>query len=155
MGRRYFQDLPSYMQDNVKPGVLPINYEAALISSLLCGAVLGNIAGGALADVHGRKFIFEVACYILILFAFFSAFSFGASGPAVIGSLAFWRFFLGIGIGAMTPVTAIIMSEYSTRKSRGAYMAMVFAMQGMFHTMNVIIDVCKPMNDQRMTYLSF
>ena len=130
MGRRYFQDLPSYLEDNVNPGVLPINYEAALISSLLCGAVVGNIVGGALADVYGRKFIFEVACYILIVFAFFSAFSFGTSGPAVIGSLSFWRLFLGTGIGAMTPVTSIIMSEYSTRKSRGAYMAMVFAMQG-------------------------
>jgi hypothetical protein len=30
----------------------------------------------------------------------------------------------------MYPLSAIIMSEYSTRKSRGAYVAIVFAMQG-------------------------
>lgn len=130
MGRRYFQDLPSFMQDNVAPGRLPIAYEAAIISSLLCGAVVGNILGGSLADVYGRKFLFEVACGILTVIAFMSAYSFGTSGPAVIGSLAFWRFFLGIGIGAMYPLSAIIMSEYSTRKSRGAYISFVFAMQG-------------------------
>jgi MFS transporter, PHS family, inorganic phosphate transporter len=118
------------MQDNVMPGRLPIAYEAAIISSLLCGAVVGNILGGSLADVYGRKFLFEVACAILTAIAFMSSFSFGTSGPAVVGSLAFWRFFLGIGIGAMYPLSAIIMSEYSTRKSRGAFVAFVFAMQG-------------------------
>jgi MFS transporter, PHS family, inorganic phosphate transporter len=118
------------MQDNVMPGRLPLPYEAAIISSLLCGAVVGNILGGSLADVYGRKFLFEVACAILTAIAFMSAFSFGTSGPAVVGSLAFWRFFLGIGIGAMYPLSAIIMSEYSTRKSRGAFIAFVFAMQG-------------------------
>ena len=131
MGRRYFQDLPTFMKENVRPGILPLNYEAAIISSLLVGAIIGSVTGGALADVYGRKFIFEGACYIMILFAFLSSYSFGASGAAVVGTLSFWRFFLGMGIGAMYPVSAIIMSEYSTRKSRGAFVAIVFAMQGM------------------------
>ena len=130
MGRRYFQDLPSFMQDNVAPGRLPISYEAAIIAVLLCGAVIGNVVGGSLADIYGRKMLFEIACCILVVFAFLSAYSFGTSGPAIIGSLAFWRFFLGMGIGAMYPLSAIIMSEYSTRKSRGAFVAIVFSMQG-------------------------
>lgn len=130
LGRRYFQDLPSFMEDNVMPGRLPLAYEAAVIASLLCGAIVGNIVGGSLCDVFGRKALFEISCYILIAFSFLSAFSFGTSGAAVIGSLSFWRFLLGIGIGAMYPLSAIIMSEYSTRKSRGAYVAIVFAMQG-------------------------
>lgn len=118
------------MEDNVQPGRLPLPYEAAVVASLLCGAVVGNVVGGSLCDVYGRKRVFEISCCILMAFSFLSAFSFGTSGAAVIGSLSFWRFLLGTGIGSMYPLSAIIMSEYSTRKSRGAYTAMVFAMQG-------------------------
>ena len=118
------------MNDDVQPGRLPIHYEAAIISVLLVGAFIGNLLGGSLADVYGRKALFEASCCILIIFAFLSAFTYGVSGPAVIGSLAFWRFFLGIGIGMMVPLSAITMSEYSSRKSRGGFVAIVFAMQG-------------------------
>ncbi len=40
------------------------------------------------------------------------------------------RFWLGFGIGGDYPLSATIMSEYANKKTRGAFIAAVFAMQG-------------------------
>ncbi|KAL5714218.1 putative inorganic phosphate transporter 1-7 [Ranunculus cassubicifolius] len=48
----------------------------------------------------------------------------------VMASLCFFRFFLGVGIGGDYPLSATIMAEYSNKKTRGAFIAAVFAMQG-------------------------
>jgi PHS family inorganic phosphate transporter-like MFS transporter len=40
------------------------------------------------------------------------------------------RFWLGVGIGGDYPLSATIMSEYANKKTRGAFIAAVFAMQG-------------------------
>eukprot|EP00741_Cyanophora_paradoxa_P000089 tig00000057_g85.t1 len=45
-------------------------------------------------------------------------------------SLCVFRFFLGFGVGGDYPLSATIMSEYSSKSSRGAFVAAVFAMQG-------------------------
>lgn len=66
-----------------------------------------------------------------MLSAFCQAFSFGTSANSVIGTLCFFRFFLGIGVGGDYPLSATIMSEYASTMSRGAYVGAVFAMQGM------------------------
>ncbi|KVI04634.1 Major facilitator superfamily domain, general substrate transporter [Cynara cardunculus var. scolymus] len=39
---------------------------------------------------------------------------------AVIGTLCFFRFWLGFGIGRDYPLSATIMSEYANKKTRGA-----------------------------------
>ena len=41
-----------------------------------------------------------------------------------------FRFWLGFGIGGDYPLSATIMSEYANKKTRGAFIAAVFAMQG-------------------------
>jgi MFS transporter, PHS family, inorganic phosphate transporter len=46
------------------------------------------------------------------------------------GTIMFWRVIMGIGIGGDYPLSAIITSEFATKKRRGAMMAAVFAMQG-------------------------
>ncbi|KAL4204035.1 hypothetical protein AMTRI_Chr01g130180 [Amborella trichopoda] len=46
------------------------------------------------------------------------------------GTLCFFRFWLGFGIGGDYPLSATIMSEYANKKTRGAFIAAVFAMQG-------------------------
>jgi PHS family inorganic phosphate transporter-like MFS transporter len=56
--------------------------------------------------------------------------SFGTTSNAVMGTLAFWRFCLGFGVGGDYPLSATIMSEYSNKKSRGAFIGSIFAMQG-------------------------
>ncbi|GLT61849.1 hypothetical protein SLA2020_345260 [Shorea laevis] len=45
-------------------------------------------------------------------------------------TLCFFRFWLGFGIGGDYPLSATIMSEYANKRTRGAFIAVVFAMQG-------------------------
>ncbi|MCA0781521.1 MFS transporter, partial [Vibrio vulnificus] len=59
-----------------------------------------------------------------------SGLSFGKSAKGVMATLCFFRFWLGFGIGGDYPLSATIMSEYANKKTRGAFIAAVFAMQG-------------------------
>lgn len=59
-----------------------------------------------------------------------SGLSFGSTPTSVIVTLCFFRFWLGFGIGGDYPLSATIMSEYANKKTRGAFVAAVFAMQG-------------------------
>ena len=53
----------------VQPGRMPIAHEGILLSICLIGAFVGNLFFGAMADVFGRKTMFEVA----LGFMFFSS----------------------------------------------------------------------------------
>ena len=55
--------------------------------------------------------------------------TFGTTPHAMVGTLCFWRFLLGVGVGGDYPLSATVMSEYSSTVSRGAYIGSVFAMQ--------------------------
>ncbi|KAM2964346.1 hypothetical protein FF2_022141 [Malus domestica] len=48
----------------------------------------------------------------------------------MITTLCFLQFWLGLGIGGDYSLSATIMSEYANKKTRGAFIATVFAMQG-------------------------
>ena len=45
-------------------------------------------------------------------------------------TLCFFCFWLGLSIGGDYPLSATIMSEYANKKTRGRFIAAVFAMQG-------------------------
>ncbi|KAJ6773359.1 INORGANIC PHOSPHATE TRANSPORTER 1-9-RELATED [Salix purpurea] len=51
--------------------------------------------------------------------------------PAFLPVWGFFRFFLGLGIGGDYPLSATIMSEFSNKNTRGAFIAAVFSMQGL------------------------
>ena len=107
---------------------------------------------------------------IMIVGAICQSMSFGRNAKAVVGTLCWWRFMLGVGIGggalsalrcspcafeplhpqsrppaptsptrlnaprlADYPLSATIMSEYSSRLSRGAFVSAVFAQQARDH----------------------
>lgn len=130
IGRVYFQDNPYYLQSKVNPGRLPINYNAAVVAVALCGALVGQWLFGILADRLGRKSVYGVSLAIMIFTGYTQSMTFGRTPQAVIGTLCFWRFVLGVGVGGDYPISAVIMSEYSSTCSRGAYVGAVFAMQG-------------------------
>lgn len=44
--------------------------------------------------------------------------------------LCFFRFWLGFGIGDDYPLSAMMMSEFASKRTWGAFIAAVFAMQG-------------------------
>lgn len=126
LGRLYYYD-PALK----KPGVLPPNVTAAVSGVALCGTLIGQLLFGWLGDKLGRKKVYGWTLVLMIITSLASAMSFGHSAKAVMTTLCFFRFWLGVGIGGDYPLSATIMSEYANQKTRGAFIAAVFAMQGM------------------------
>lgn len=54
----------------------------------------------------------------------------------------FFRFWLGFGIGGDYPLSATIMSEYANKRTRGAFIAAVFAMQGVGIIFAGLVSMC-------------
>ncbi|XP_041015004.1 low affinity inorganic phosphate transporter 4-like [Juglans microcarpa x Juglans regia] len=125
LGRLYYYD-PS----TGKPGKLPVNVNNTVVGVALIGTLTGQLVFGWLGDKLGRKRVYGITLVIMVICAICSGLSFGAGAKSVIGTLCFFRFWLGFGIGGDYPLSATIMSEYANKKTRGAFIAAVFAMQG-------------------------
>jgi len=113
-----------------KPGTLPPNVAAAVNGVALCGTLAGQLFFGWLGDKMGRKKVYGITLVLMVLCSLASGLSFGSSANGTIATLCFFRFWLGFGIGGDYPLSATIMSEYANKKTRGAFIAAVFAMQG-------------------------
>ncbi|XP_030513416.1 low affinity inorganic phosphate transporter 1-like [Rhodamnia argentea] len=112
------------------PGSLPSNVSAAANGVAFCGTLTGQLFFGWLGDKMGRKRVYGMTLMIMVLCSVASGLSFGHDPRAVVATLCFFRFWLGFGIGGDYPLSATIMSEYANKKTRGAFIAAVFAMQG-------------------------
>ncbi len=95
-----------------------------LNSATLLASAVGAILFGRVADILGRKRIYGYEVLILAIGALASSFAPNFT------FLLICRIILGIGIGGDYPVSATIMSEYSSKNSRGRMVGLVFAMQG-------------------------
>ncbi|KAF3778404.1 Inorganic phosphate transporter 1-1 [Nymphaea thermarum] len=127
LGRIYYED--GSKPDH--PGLLPPHVNAAVNGVALCGTLAGNLFFGWLGDRMGRKKVYGITLILMFACSIFSGLSFGKSAKAVMATLCFFRFWLGFGIGGDYPLSATIMSEYANKKTRGAFIAAVFAMQGL------------------------
>ncbi|KAJ7954715.1 Phosphate transporter [Quillaja saponaria] len=78
----------------------------------------------------GRKRVYGMTLMLMVICSFASGLSFGKDPKGVMATLCFFRFWLGFGIGGDYPLSATIMSEYANKKTRGDFIAAVFAMQG-------------------------
>ncbi|KAL2644782.1 hypothetical protein R1flu_012369 [Riccia fluitans] len=125
LGRLYYYD-PALK----KPGTLPPNVAAAVNGVALCGTLAGQLFFGWAGDKFGRKKVYGITLMLMIFTSVASGLSFGSSATGVMTTLCFFRFWLGFGIGGDYPLSATIMSEYSNKKTRGAFVGAVFAMQG-------------------------
>ncbi|XP_019195078.1 PREDICTED: inorganic phosphate transporter 1-11-like [Ipomoea nil] len=125
LGRLYYYD-PS--KDG--PGKLPPGINNLVIGVALVGTLSGQLVFGWLGDKLGRKKVYGITLILMVFCALCSGMSFGFSPKSVMGTLCFFRFWLGFGIGGDYPLSATIMSEYANKKTRGAFIAAVFAMQG-------------------------
>ncbi|KAL8142612.1 hypothetical protein V2J09_015644 [Rumex salicifolius] len=125
LGRIYY-----HVPGSEKPGTLPPGVSSALNGVALVGTLLGQLFFGWLGDKTGRKRVYGVTLMLMSLSSIASGLSFGSSPKGVMATLCFFRFWLGFGIGGDYPLSATIMSEYSNKKTRGAFIAAVFAMQG-------------------------
>ncbi|KAL2527403.1 putative inorganic phosphate transporter 1-7 [Abeliophyllum distichum] len=125
LGRLYY-----YNGSLTKPGKLPHNVNNFVIGVALVGTLTGQLVFGYLGDKLGRKKVYGLTLVLMASCAICSGLSFGYSPKAVMTTLCFFRFWLGFGIGGDYPLSATIMSEYANKKTRGAFIAAVFAMQG-------------------------
>ncbi|PIA59687.1 hypothetical protein AQUCO_00400523v1 [Aquilegia coerulea] len=125
LGRIYYFD-----PDSEKPGALPTNVNNAVTGVALCGTLAGQLFFGWLGDKLGRKKVYGITLITMVGCALASGLSLGHTKESVIATLCFFRFWLGFGIGGDYPLSAVIMSEYANQKTRGAFIAAVFAMQG-------------------------
>ncbi|KAH7430178.1 hypothetical protein KP509_09G087100 [Ceratopteris richardii] len=125
LGRIYYYD-----PTTAKPGVLPANVSAAVNGVALCGTLAGQLFFGWLGDKLGRKKVYGITLMCMVLSSVACGLSFGHTAKSVMTTLCFFRFWLGFGIGGDYPLSATIMSEYANKRTRGAFIAAVFAMQG-------------------------
>ncbi|KAK1257792.1 Inorganic phosphate transporter 1-4 [Acorus gramineus] len=125
LGRLYY-----HVEGDAKPGTLPPNVAAAVNGVALCGTLAGQLFFGWLGDKMGRKRVYGLTLMLMVGCSVASGLSFGQSANGVMATLCFFRFWLGFGIGGDYPLSATIMSEYANKKTRGAFIAAVFAMQG-------------------------
>ncbi|KAF3338673.1 inorganic phosphate transporter 1-4-like protein [Carex littledalei] len=127
IGRLYYTD-PTYKN----PGTLPPNVSAAVTGVALCGTLAGQLFFGWLGDKLGRKSVYGFTLILMVICSVFSGLSLGHEPKGVITTLCFFRFWLGFGVGGDYPLSATIMSEYANKKTRGSFIAAVFAMQNLF-----------------------
>ncbi|XP_028806835.1 inorganic phosphate transporter 1-11-like [Neltuma alba] len=125
LGRLYYTDLAKD-----RPGSLPHRVNNAVTGVALIGTLAGQLFFGYLGDKLGRKKVYGITLILMIVCAICSGLSMGRSPGAVMSTLCFFRFWLGFGIGGDYPLSATIMSEYANKRTRGAFIAAVFAMQG-------------------------
>lgn len=125
LGRLYYYDPATG-----KPGILPPNVSAAVNGVALCGALAGQLFFGWLGDKLGRKRVYGLTLMCMVISSVACGLSFGSTAQSVMSSLCFFRFWLGFGIGGDYPLSATIMSEYANKRTRGGFIAAVFAMQG-------------------------
>nr|QAU07451.1 phosphate transporter 1 [Castanea mollissima] len=125
LGRIYY-----HVDGAAKPGTLPPNVSAAVNGVAFCGTLAGQLFFGWLGDKMGRKRVYGMTLMLMVICSVASGLSFGHNAKSVMATLCFFRFWLGFGIGGDYPLSATIMSEYANKKTRGAFIAAVFAMQG-------------------------
>ncbi|PKI31080.1 hypothetical protein CRG98_048526 [Punica granatum] len=125
LGRIYY-----HVEGAAKPGSLPPNVSAAVNGVAFCGTLSGQLFFGWLGDKLGRKKVYGMTLMLMVICSIASGLSFGHDAKSVMATLCFFRFWLGFGIGGDYPLSATIMSEYANKKTRGAFIAAVFAMQG-------------------------
>ncbi|KAK3129090.1 hypothetical protein QOZ80_6BG0471410 [Eleusine coracana subsp. coracana] len=127
IGRVYYT---SRSEDSSQPGVTPPAVVSATVGVALLGAVVGNLVFGALGDRVGRRRVYGTCLLLMVCSSFGSGFSVCRTRRCALGSLCVFRFLLGVGVGGDYPLSATIMSEFSNKRTRGAFIAAVFSMQG-------------------------
>nr|XP_043619041.1 probable inorganic phosphate transporter 1-9 [Erigeron canadensis] len=109
---------------------IPKSIASAMIGVALMGTVVGQLVFGRLGDRVGRRRVYGVSLLMMVVGSLGCGFSLSRLTSMVFVSLGFFRFLLGIGIGGDYPLSATIMSEFANKKTRGAFIAGVFSMQG-------------------------
>lgn len=97
------------------------------VSSLILGAIMGNIIAGRLADFFGRRRMLMVTALLFITSAIFTAFSFD------IISFIIARIVGGLGVGMAILIAPMYIAEIAPRKLRGTLVT--------FNQLNIVLGI--------------
>ncbi|KAJ2374438.1 hypothetical protein IW150_003101 [Coemansia sp. RSA 2607] len=137
LGFVYYGDAPGDAQNTV-----PTKWDTLVKTAVQIGCLLGQLVMGRLGDKVGRTTVYAASLMIAIITTVASAFSSSMPrGFNVFIVLFIWRLILGFGIGGDYPLTAAIVSEYSSVHNRGKLMAAVFAFQGFGNVLAPIVAI--------------
>ncbi|KAG0648410.1 Inorganic phosphate transporter [Hyphodiscus hymeniophilus] len=103
------------------------DHETDINAVTLSGSLLGQLIFGFLADRFGRRKLYGLELIVVIF--------------GTLGWIMFWRFFVGLGIGAEYPLSAVITAEFAPRRSRARMMAAVFLMQPLGQLLSSIVGL--------------
>ncbi|KAM0259562.1 hypothetical protein ACHAQJ_003288 [Trichoderma viride] len=108
----------------------------------LLGSIVGQVLFGYLADRFGRTRLYGIELVLVIVSTIgVATSSHGYGDISFIGLFIWWRFVMGIGIGAEYPLSAVITSEWSSTQSRSSMLASVFLMQPVGQALAQIIGL--------------
>ncbi|PSS31163.1 Inorganic phosphate transporter 1-9 like [Actinidia chinensis var. chinensis] len=127
---------------------VPVGVSSPMVALALLGTVIGKLVFGRLGDLFGRRRVYGLALMLMVVSSVGCGFSICTTQQCVLVSLGFFRFLLGVGIGGDYPLSATIMSEFANKRTRGAFIAAVFSMQGLGILMSsgVTMVVCSIFN---------
>lgn len=102
-------------KDNANPTgfVIPTSRKSLITSILSAGTFIGALASGMLAEWLGRRITILLSCFI---------FSIGVAvqvGTTSVGGLVAGRLVAGLGVGGVSSVVILYVSEISPRRVRG------------------------------------
>ncbi|KAK8055294.1 phosphate transporter [Apiospora rasikravindrae] len=96
----------------------------------LLGSIVGQLTWGFLSDYYGRTRLYGIELVLVIVSTVgVATSSFGYSDMSFVGLFIFWRFVMGVGIGAEYPLSGVITSEWASTQSRATMLGSVFLMQ--------------------------
>ncbi|KAL6896219.1 inorganic phosphate transporter [Trichoderma longibrachiatum] len=108
----------------------------------LLGSIVGQVLFGYLADRFGRTRLYGIELVLVIVSTIgVATSSHGYGDMSFLGLFIWWRFVMGIGIGAEYPLSATITSEWSSTQSRSSMLASVFLMQPVGQALAQIIGL--------------
>ncbi|KAF8318366.1 phosphate transporter [Clavulina sp. PMI_390] len=136
----YSHGVPASSGSNILPA-LPIWQDFGLKVATLFGNLVGQLVFGWLADRKGRKTMYGIVLTIMIIGTFVQSLSGGSESVNIIGTIIFWRFCTGVGIGGDYPITALITSEFAATEIRGQMMAAVFSAQAWGTLLSAIVSL--------------
>lgn len=152
IGRTYY---PKPEDDDADQAQIPAAVTSTMVAIALLGTVIGQLVFGRLGDLIGRRRVYGFALVLMVVGSIGCGFSICTTRECVLGSLGFFRFVLGVGIGGDYPLSATIMSEFANKRTRGAFIAAVFSMQGLgILTSSVVTMVVCKVFDRASGHLS-
>lgn len=131
------------------------HYVGTLINVFtLLGSVVGQLSFGFLADYYGRTRLYGIELVLVIVSTIGVATSnFGYNDLSFLGLFVWWRFVMGIGIGAEYPLSAVITAEWSSTSSRATMLSSVFLMQPVGQALAQLVGVWVVLGRDNMYHL--